>query len=74
MNSLFSIEMTTNLAAATITAKPKILQETDVVIGKDILELLANAMYVDPLTIYREYVQNSADSIDEARLAGTLHG
>lgn len=62
--------MTTNLAAVTITAKPKILQETDVVIGKDILELLANAMYVDPLTIYREYVQNSADSIDEARLAG----
>ena len=27
-------------------------------------------MYIDPLTIYREYVQNAADSIDEARMAG----
>src|SRR3546814_19617948 len=33
-----------------------------VVIGKDILELLSSAMYTDPLTIYREYVQNPADA------------
>lgn len=39
----------------------------DVVIGKDILELLSTSMYVDPMTIYREYVQNAADAIDEAR-------
>lgn len=51
-------------------AKPKTLVDADIVVGKDILELLANAMYVDPLTIYREYVQNAADSIDEARMAG----
>jgi len=38
----------------------------DIVIGKDILELLSYAMYADPLSIYREYIQNSADSIDEA--------
>ena len=37
------------------------------VVGKDVLELLSTAMYVDPLTIYREYVQNAADAIDEAR-------
>src|ERR1700734_1064651 len=45
------------------------LRETDtqIIIGKDILELLSSAMYVDPLTIYREYVQNSADAIDVAR-------
>ncbi len=42
----------------------------EVVVGKDILELLAGAMYVDPLTIYREYIQNAADAIDEARRAG----
>lgn len=38
-----------------------------VVIGKDILELLSSAMYTDPLTIYREYIQNSADAIQARR-------
>lgn len=41
-----------------------------VVVGKDVLELLSTAMYVDPLTIYREYVQNAADAIDQARANG----
>jgi molecular chaperone HtpG len=31
-------------------------------------------MYVDPLTIYREYVQNSADAIDQARQGGNDAG
>ena len=44
----------------------------DVVIGKDVLELLSTSMYVDPMTIYREYVQNAADAIDEARTQGLL--
>jgi molecular chaperone HtpG len=44
----------------------------DIVIGKDVLELVSSAMYVDPLTIYREYIQNAADSIDAARVAGVL--
>lgn len=44
----------------------------DIVIGKDVLELVSSSMYVDPLTIYREYVQNAADAIDDARAAGTL--
>jgi len=44
----------------------------DVVIGKDLLELVSTSMYVDPLTIYREYIQNAADSIDEARVTGAL--
>jgi hypothetical protein len=43
-----------------------------IVIGKDILELLSTSMYVDAMTIYREYVQNAADSIDEARDQGLL--
>lgn len=43
-----------------------------VVIGKDILELLSSAMYTDPLSIYREYVQNSADAIQDARWAGPM--
>lgn len=41
-------------------------------IGKDVLELLSSAMYIDPLSIYREYVQNAADSIDEAIGVGLL--
>jgi hypothetical protein len=42
------------------------------VVGKDVLDLLSSAMYVNPLSIYREYVQNSADSIDEAKRLGVL--
>lgn len=44
----------------------------EIVIGKDILELVSSSMYVDPMTVYREYVQNAADAIDEARAAGLL--
>ena len=43
-----------------------------VFVGKDILELLSSSMYINPLTIYREYVQNSVDAIDEAVIAGLL--
>jgi hypothetical protein len=51
--------------------EPKIEKlSVPVVVGKDVLELLSSAMYVDPLTIYREYIQNSADAIDEANAAG----
>ena len=44
----------------------------DITIGPDILELLSSAMYVDPITIYREYVQNAADAVDVARSEGIL--
>jgi hypothetical protein len=33
-------------------------------VGKDVLELLSSSMYVDPLSMYREYIQNSADAFD----------
>ena len=36
----------------------------DVFVGKDILELLSSAMYIDPMTVYREYIQNAADAVD----------
>jgi len=44
--------------------------DEDIVIGKDVLELFAGAMYADPMSVYREYVQNAADAIDEAREVG----
>ena len=43
-----------------------------IVVGKDIIELLGSAMYRDPLSIYREYIQNAVDSIDEAIESGCL--
>ena len=39
----------------------------NVLVGKDILELLSSSMYVDPMTVYREYVQNAADALDDVR-------
>lgn len=42
----------------------------DVVVGKDVLELVSSAMYVDPMTVYREYIQNAADAADAARSMG----
>ena len=41
-------------------------------VGKDVIEILTTGMYVSPLTIYREYIQNAADSIDAARTNGPL--
>lgn len=59
-------------AAETISLPPTAAPADYVVIGKDVLELLSSAMYVDPLTIFREYVQNAADAIDHARELGVL--
>jgi hypothetical protein len=47
-------------------------RDESIIVGKDILEVLSSAMYVDPLAIYREYIQNAADSIDEARRTSIL--
>lgn len=44
----------------------------EVVVGKDVLELVSGAMYVEPMTVYREYVQNAADAVDTAKAAGLL--
>lgn len=33
-------------------------------VGVDVLGLVTSGMYTDPLAIYREYIQNAADSID----------
>lgn len=40
--------------------------------GKYLLEILTNGMYSNPLHIYREYIQNATDGIDEAVAAGLL--
>ena len=40
--------------------------------GKFLLEILTKGMYSNPMHIYREYIQNSSDSIDKAIEAGIL--
>lgn len=44
----------------------------DITIGKYTLESLTTGMYVDPLILFREYIQNAADSIDEAIKEGII--
>ena len=36
------------------------------VVGADVLGLVTSGMYFDPLTVYREYVQNAVDAIESA--------
>ena len=43
-------------------------------IGKDVIEILTSGMYVSPVTVYREYIQNAADSIDAARSQQVITG
>lgn len=43
-----------------------------IIIGKHTLESLTSGMYSDPYVVFREYIQNSVDSIDEAFANGTL--
>jgi hypothetical protein len=38
----------------------------NIIIGKFILDSLTTGMYDNPLCIFREYIQNSADAIDKA--------
>ena len=45
---------------------------TEITVGKDVLELVSSAMHVDPMTVYREYVQNAADAVDAARAADAI--
>jgi hypothetical protein len=42
------------------------MTELQIVFGKHVLESLSIGMYSDPLTVYREYIQNSTDALDEA--------
>lgn len=55
-----------------MTKHTNISVPAEIIIGKDVLELVSSAMYVDPLTIYREYIQNAADSIEEAKISDVL--
>ena len=61
-----------NHARRPVQLTPVEVRADDVTLGKDVLELLSTAMYVDPMVVYREYVQNAADAIDAARATKLL--
>lgn len=46
-----------------VDTMPTQYRNTDVLIGGSILSLITTGMYVSPLAIYREYLQNAADAI-----------
>ncbi|MBM9514783.1 ATP-binding protein [Desulfogranum marinum] len=48
------------------------MSNDDVLIGKNIIEILTTGMYHNPLVIFREYIQNSIDAINEAVDLGLL--
>ena len=45
---------------------------SSIIIGKHTLESLTSGMYSDAYVVFREYIQNSVDSIDEAVRLGVL--
>lgn len=45
---------------------------SSIIIGKHTLESLTSGMYSDSYVVFREYIQNSVDSIDEAVRMGVL--
>lgn len=53
-------------------AKTTEIHSEHVAIGHDILGLISSAMYVQPLTVYRELLQNATDAVDEAVRTGQL--
>ncbi len=46
-----------------MTKKHNTHNDAEAIIGADILSLITCGTYTNPLTIYREYIQNAADSI-----------
>ena len=48
------------------------MSEDSVQVGKYTLESLTTGMYSDPKIVYREYIQNSVDSLEEAVRKGVL--
>jgi hypothetical protein len=59
--------MTATVSSLLQVEPPWTSSDNKIVVGKDVLELLSTSMYIDPMSIYREYIQNAADAIDEAR-------
>jgi len=49
------------------------MEHPHIKVGKDVLESLTTSMYEDHRSIYREYIQNSCDQIDQAVKSNILN-
>jgi len=52
--------------------KNKIMKKHKTVVGKNLIDILMFSMYPDAKIIYREYIQNARDAINDAVNAGVL--
>jgi hypothetical protein len=43
-----------------------VTSRSKVIVGSDLIDIISVAMYAEPLVIFRELIQNAADSIEEA--------
>lgn len=50
----------------------EVLEKHKPVIGRQLFDIVTSGMYDNPLMIYREYIQNSVDSIDLAMESGLI--
>ena len=53
---------------AAVVAEPVVAAA---MIGADILGVITSGMYSDPMAVYREYIQNSADAVESAAMRGS---
>jgi molecular chaperone HtpG len=58
--------------AETLHSSKIIPDERAVILGKQLLDLVAAGMYSNPLMVIREYVQNATDSLDQAVSSGKI--
>ena len=70
MNDIEAVDITRTTKSIRRRRMPQVTGEAFV--GKDFLELISISMYVEPLSMYREYIQNATDSIDQAVENGLL--
>jgi len=57
---------------ASILLEERLSMKTNnqILVGRQILDVVTSAMYNNPLMIYREYIQNAVDSIDQVLASG----
>jgi hypothetical protein len=61
--------------ASVLCKEKRASRSLEIELGAGLLDTITHGMYDDPLMVYREYIQNAADSIDESIETGVLeHG
>ena len=66
------MKSTKNKPVSVYNKSKKSSSATNIIVGKDLIDVFSSATYLNPLAIYREYIQNAVDSIDNAVSTETL--